>query len=166
MTRSGFWLVIQRSFDKCAGDVNEQQRTLKDELELLTGEELVSFDLHFWELLRDSHTHDLWMAVYLIFRGYSDEGFEHFRSGLISRGHMWYERALSNADSLADYPSNLYEEIAAGGIAYIAPALYEKKFGEYPSPESGPYREIKNADWEEEQKDIKTRWPKLYEKYW
>ena len=49
---------------------------------------------------------------------------------------------------------------------YVATKLYEEKFGVFPYPEIGPYGEIKGTDWEENDEVFRSRWPRLYEKYW
>jgi hypothetical protein len=166
MNRTEFWQVIQRSFDQCGGDIDEQDSTLKDELQPLSAEEIISFNNHFYALVREAHSWDLWGAAYIIGGGCSNDGFEYFRRWLISRGQAWYERALKNPDDLADYPG----DIAEGGsefeeFAYVARAVYEEKFGEFPHAEHVPYGEPKGTAWEDDEEVFKARWPRLFAKY-
>ena len=80
MTAECFWQIVQRSFDRCGGIIEEQDYALADELEPLTTDEIVSFDRHFFHFYQSAYTWGLWGAAFVINGGCSDDGFKDFRS--------------------------------------------------------------------------------------
>jgi hypothetical protein len=54
--------------------------------------------------MADSYRSPLWAAAYVINGGCSDDGFENFRSRLITQGRQVYERTVADPDTLADLP--------------------------------------------------------------
>ncbi len=165
MTEDQFWQIIQRSFDACDGDLDEQAETLAGELEPLSVEEIESFDQHFSQFSRQAYTWDLWGAAYIINGGCSDDGFQYFRWWLISRGRDCFFRALNVSDSLVEYPGDL---VAQGtdfeDIAYVADRVCKEKSGDFcvhdvPPPPSEPAGDPWPQDDEE---TFRVRWPKLF----
>lgn len=167
MTKDKFWELIQRSLHGSGGDIDRQAGVLKRELTALSPEEIVAFDAHVDACLKESYSHDLWGAAYIINGGCSDDGFEYFRRWLVSRGQEWFERAVKNADDLADYPQNLSDsDIEFEEFAYIAPKAYETKTGK-PFPYGNtPPDDLAGEEWEEEEEVFSKRWPKLFSRYW
>jgi len=167
MTKDKFWQIIQRSLDGSGGDTDEQAGSLREELKKLPPEEIVSFDHYVDECRRESYSQDLWGAAYIISGGCSDDGFEYFRRWLISRGQEWFEKAMKSPDDLADYPQKLSDsEVEFEEFAYLAPRVYEEKTGQpFPYEKTPPYS-LTGEDWEEDENVFRSRWPKLFAKYW
>lgn len=168
MTEDVFWQIVQRSYDRCEGDRDEQAEELAEELASLSPEEIEDFDRHFERLRLQAYTWDLWGAAYIIGGGCSDDGFLDFLSWLVSRGRRVYEGALSDADSLAAYPRDLdHERAFFEEFAYVASDAYEHLKGELPDYELPSWPEEPAGDpWpEKDVKALRARWPRLYDKY-
>ncbi len=166
MTEERFWEIIQRSFDKCGGDLDEQEAALADELRPLSPEEIQAFNKIFEEQRKRAFTSGLWGAAYIINGGCSDDGFWYFLSWLISRGKVCFEKAVDDPDSLAEYPEHLEDGDAEfETFAYVACKIHETNAGEMPS-NGVTIGEPAGPDWEEDDDEgFKKRWPKLYQKY-
>jgi hypothetical protein len=67
-------------------------------------DELLDFSVTGTRIAHTAFTWPLWAAASLIEGGCSNDGFADFRDGLILQGRTAFERALTNADSLADLP--------------------------------------------------------------
>jgi hypothetical protein len=94
MTDQQFWDVI----DAADFDIDELVDILTD----LPPDMIVAFENHVRQRFMASFREDLWGAAYLIKGGCTDEGFDNFRCWLIGNGKEIYEKALENADSLAE----------------------------------------------------------------
>jgi hypothetical protein len=167
MTKDEFWQIIQRSLDGSGGDTSRQADWLIDELEKLSPEEIISFEHSIIDCLLESYSMDLYGAVYIIAGGCSDNGFEYFRYWLISRGREWFEKAVQNPDDLADYPQSLSDsEVLFEEFINLAVKAYEKKTGQpFPHLETPPY-EMKGEPWDYDEEVFRSRWPRLFAKYW
>ncbi len=168
MTEEQFWQIIQRSFDACSGNIDEQADALAEELEPLSAEDLLAFD-KIWDQMEDAaFTWELWGAAYIINGGCSEDGFCYFSRWLISRGQHWYETAVKNPDSLADYPEHLDDETEFEEIGYVAMDIYERKTSSImPDHDLPNIEEPTGEPFDEEDDDeFQRRWPKLYQKYW
>jgi hypothetical protein len=75
---------------------------------------------------------------------------------------------LHNHDDLADDP----EDLSSAGaefeeFAYVASRIYEEKVGDIPNLDMlEPLGDPTGTDWEEDGDVFRSRWPKLYRKYW
>jgi len=168
MTEEQFWQIIQRSFDACGGDTDEQTDALAEQLEPLSPDEIRAFEKIFYQKHHLAYSWDLWGAAYILNGGCSDDGFHYFKTWLISRGKKCFEAAIENADSLADYSEQLGDDTEFEEFAYVARRVYEQKTGnEMPDDDdvawiSGPTGD----EWDEDDDEgYKRRWPKLYAKY-
>lgn len=163
MTEEHFWQIIQSSFDACSGNTDEQAKALAVELRKLSPGETASFARQFSTHRRQAYSWDLWGAAYLINGGCSDDGFADFRSWLISRGREWYHQALTNPDSLADYPDLESRDASFEEFAYVASQVHEKLAGDLPDSSFAPDPdEPAGAEWKEDDEEtFQTRWPKL-----
>lgn len=168
MTEEQFWQIIQSSFEKSEGDMDDQMDALREELEELTPKEVAAFDKQFEVLRLRAYSWDLWGAAYILEGGCSDDGFLDFRTWLISRGKDWFERALKDPDSLAEYPGDLQE----GGamfeeFAYVANEVYEDKTGKVPKHDLAALPQPAGDPFDEDDEEsFRSRWPKLFLKYW
>ncbi|WP_050029630.1 DUF4240 domain-containing protein [Verrucomicrobium sp. BvORR034] len=167
MTEEHFWLIIQKSFDACSGKTDEQAGTLAKELRKLLPDEIAAFAHHVGVYHRQAYSWELWGAAYLINGGCSDDGFADFRSWLISRGKDWYQQALINPDSLADYPGLEFRSASFEEFAYVASQVHEKLAGDLPESclSLDPDEPVGTAWPEDDEKIFRTRWPKLFAQF-
>lgn len=167
MTEAQFWQIIQKSFDACSGNTDEQAGTLANELHKLHADEIAAFARHFATYHRQAYSWDLWGAAYLINGGCSDDGFADFRSWLISRGREWYHQALISPDSLADYPGLGDRDATFEEFAYVASQVHEKLAGDLPESCFCPDPDDPvGTTWQEDDEEtFRTRWPKLFAQF-
>lgn len=130
MSRDWFWSIVDGSID---ADETAQVDKLRVALEAMEDQDLVDFIA----LYRDAHgqlySWRLWAAAYLMNGGCSDDGFIDFRSWLIAQGREAAERAMADAESLADLAvkegSAFFEE-----FGYVADEVFDgRSGGAYPS---------------------------------
>ncbi len=127
-----FWQLIEESRQE-AGDCEEQARILSNRLELLTPEEIVSFETYLDARMRESYRWDIWAVAYIINGGCSDDGFDYFRGWLIAQGRDFFELVLQT-------PERAGEGVPAGAehdydhecesMLYIAHEAYERRTGQ------------------------------------
>lgn len=97
MDLNGFWEIVGAS----QGDTD----AIVETLEGLPLPEIADFAQIHDGLEWEAYRNDLWLACVLINHGFgSDDGFLYFRDWLILQGREVYEAALSNPDSLAQWP--------------------------------------------------------------
>lgn len=94
-----FWRIVDASV---TDDETAQRGRLQAELDHLSDQDLVDFVGLYGAVHRSLYSHRLWAAAYLVNGGCSDDGFIDFRAWLMSRGRAVTERAVADADSLAD----------------------------------------------------------------
>jgi hypothetical protein len=123
-----FWSIVDKSLVDSKDQVGQLEYLMK-EVEKLTPKEIIGFRLRTDKLLFDSFNSELWCAGTLM-NGYcSDDGYEHFRCWIISRGKETFQKALQNPDYL------IYEVIDGEKIYefelfwYVALDAFEKKTG-------------------------------------
>ena len=101
MTEQQFWTLIEQA--KGAGGDEAHAQRLTQALSQRSPQEIIDFQVMFYELRDKADLGDVWAAGMLINQGHgTDSGFEYFRIWLIGQGQTVYTRALSDADSLAD----------------------------------------------------------------
>ena len=152
-----FWSLIEPG----SRDVDPKNQ-LRSALQKLTAEELVEFQERFDAAFDKAHRWPLWAAASVICGSRTDDGFTHFRYGLILRGRKIYEAALRDPDSLA-YSSVVPDP--DGG--YLALDAYEAKTGgDMPRRTPGAMREPEGSRWDlEDPTQTKRRLPKLVAKH-
>jgi hypothetical protein len=167
MTEDTFWEIIAK-----AQSVAGKKETYADqhgmdclqrELERLSPDEIVSFDLIFSQKLHDAYRWDLWAAAFIILGGCSDDGFLDFRSELVARGRSTYEAALKDPQSLADADPDMD---GAEGWQYLAGNAYKAKTcQDLPISADRPRhpKEPAGEDWDEA--TVGAKFPRLAEKY-
>jgi hypothetical protein len=128
MNRNDFWQLVGKA--KCAAGADSRARieALRTVLADLPKGELESFQRHYDELSLESRRWSLVGAAVLMNGSCTDDGFRYFCHWLISEGHAVYTAALSDPDTLAALPRQAMFELE--GFAYVAPAVYQSKFGE------------------------------------
>jgi hypothetical protein len=168
MTSDQFWQVIEASKASSQGNQDAQVEALAAQLSALKPAEIAEFERRFVEQVDRAYHWDLCGAAYVIRGGCSDDSFMDFRSWLISMGREVYERALKDADSLADVAlgTDPAEETCFEEFAYVAAQVYQAQAGDqmpdtdrkYPSEPAG-------EEWEEDEAVLAQRFPRLWEVY-
>jgi hypothetical protein len=176
-----FWKLIEKTKIESNGDTDLQAQLLEDELVIMPLEEILDYHLLYRQLHKRADRGSLLDAAYTIGEGCSSDGFIDFRAWLIAQGKQVYEDAINDPDTLADYVSlNDRYETRAEFIEYVALKAYDRKTGE--PPESYPeivlkfekddgyygcsYLDSENPSTEPFDDCIKSRYPKLYAKFW
>lgn len=121
-----------------------------------------------------AYTWDLWAAASLMAGGCGDDSFMDFRNTLISMGRKVFERALVDADSLAevDFSDPIYE-----GYGYVPGRVYEELIKQQGVSEeeiceeeatalaNAPRHPEEPAGMPFQEWDLEARFPKLAAKY-
>jgi hypothetical protein len=101
-----FWKIIE----EIKSDANPEI-TIKPILRKLALKELRSYEKHFHDLHYGAYRDDLWEVAAQMWGFCSDDGFEYFRNGLISKGKSVYYGALDNPESLLKIPGEFENEL-------------------------------------------------------
>jgi hypothetical protein len=101
MDENLYWEIVNSSATYSPDSV-KQLRCLVNDLKARPHDDIVGFMLRTHQLQQDLYTSDMWCACCLMNRGYCmEDGFEYFRSWIISGGKDTYYSAKANPDSLA-----------------------------------------------------------------
>ncbi|NRB60448.1 MAG: DUF4240 domain-containing protein [Winogradskyella sp.] len=163
MNENKFWGIIESSKSRSSGNYEKQQTVLKQELQNLTALEVLEFDNTFRTLRGKIYNWDFWAAAYIINGGCSDDCFSDFRGWLIGQGKDTYETAITNIENLTtlnDTNNGDWE-----GLSYVAMEVYMKKTGKEMPTGIRENFEIGGIEWEENETELQTKYPKLYEKW-
>ena len=158
-----FWKIIETSKSKSLGDYEKQQSELEKELTKLTANKVLEFDNKFRNLRGEIYNWNFWAAAYIINGGCSDDCFSDFRGWLIGQGQSIYENAIQNIETLTEL--NETNDGDWEGLSYIPTEVYEKKTGNDMPQGIQENFEITGDEWEEDENDLKNRFPKLYTKF-
>ena len=101
MPEAEFWKLIDDARPKLLYSQDKHLAALRKSLARLTPESIVAFNERRGELLARSYDWKLWAAAYVIGGGCGDDGFDYFRSWIISQGRAFFERTVEDPDSLA-----------------------------------------------------------------
>ena len=170
MDETGFWRLIDASRAATKGDLDEQVDDLRERLEKLAPAEIVEFDRRRCDLMRRAFTWNLWGAAYVINGGCSDDGFEYFRSWLIAKGPAVYAAALKDADSLVKLVTEDDQDhgCECEDLAYVAVQAWDTKTGRdgaFPYDRSPAQPGPSGEAWNEDDDELRARFPKLHAKF-
>ena len=170
MANDRFWTII----DGTAGyqsDPDLQIEALAEALRRLSPAELATFAAAFDGKMDESFRWDLWGAAYVVHGGSSDDGFDYFRTWLISRGRAAFEQVLQDPDSLADLELSLVDGFMEfESFAYVAADVWAERS----DPDSGemPRAVVKHPlsmpaglEFDEDPVELAKRYPRLWRKY-
>jgi hypothetical protein len=163
METETFWKIIETTKSKSFGDYEKQQSELEKELLKLTAKEVLEFDNKFRTLKGEIYNWNFWAAAYIINGGCSDDCFSDFRGWLIGQGKSIFNNAIQNIETLSEL-----KETNDGdweGLSYIPTDIYEKKTGNDMPQGIQENFEITGEEWEEDENNLKNRFPKLYTKF-
>lgn len=158
-----FWKIIEITKSKSLGDYNRQKLELEKELIKLPSKEVLEFDNKFKTLRGEIYNWDFWAAAYIINGECSDDCFSDFRGWLIGQGKTIFESAVNNIETL----SNLNETNEGDweGLNYIPSVVYQNKTGNEITNGIQENFEITGEPWNEDENDLKNKFPKLWTKY-
>ena len=163
-----FWSIIEKSSEHAASGQDAQVAALRELLQELTVDEIVGFQRCYDERMIGSYHWDLWGAAYVIRGGCSDDGFQDFRSWLISKGESVYREALRDPETLdaaiVDDDDCQFEE-----FQYVASQVWEQKtrkdLSRFPTLDSEYPESPSGQEWSEEGDDLQRRFPKLWKRF-
>ncbi|QNA86192.1 DUF4240 domain-containing protein [Sphingomonas sp. So64.6b] len=171
LSKAGFWALIDHSA-AFEADPPAQLADLRASLAHLTPAQIVDFERHFDETMRQSYSWDLWGAAYLSNGGASDDGFEYFRCWLISKGRAAFEDVSARPDALADIlaPGVGNGDIEFEALAYVAREIWAAKTGrdwnEMPVIANMAYdAEPAGARFSESPAELARRYPNLWKRF-
>lgn len=158
MNENAFWALIEEC--RNAENFPANQHLLQCKLESMNKTAIKKTDKIFRQLVANLYSWDLWALAYMLFKGCSDDEFEHFRAGLVMQGKATYSLAV-NGDllELAKQLSMMQTPIATEQSLYIASNAYGKKYGEILPRPNFIQQSITGEEWKEEQ--LSTRYPEV-----
>jgi hypothetical protein len=161
MDVEAFWNLIDESREVTGCEAKTTD--LRHHLETLSADEVISFDRLYHDLYHELYSWDLWGLIYLVAGGCSDDGFDYFRSWIMSQGREAWALAVSDPEGFglrylvdgAD-PDDYWCEI----FTYAAYDAYEAITGEQmplgePVARGGPTGDT----WEDD--DLPRQFPRL-----
>ncbi|RED22190.1 uncharacterized protein DUF4240 [Flavobacterium cutihirudinis] len=160
-----FWKIIQTTKDSSNGNFELQQEELANELRKLAPEQLILFDNSFRNLRGQANTWELWGAIYIIHGGCSDDSFTDFREWVIAQGKSFYNKIVSDPDSLAEMNADEIEEFDWEGFGYLPRLVFEELTNQKMPRAFQEKLETTGNKWEEDGDDLKHLLPKLFAKY-
>ena len=156
MNEDRYWELVEESLRKST-DQFSQEKFLTNALVKLGKEDIIGFRLRTYKLRSKSYLSKLWCAAYIIKGGCSDDGFEYFRSWLISTGREMFYSTLENPDILAVFTENERFAYEFESFNYVSHSAFKKitdismfefiDYDEFYSRE-GKYPKLE-FDWEE-----------------
>src|SRR5688572_18949602 len=163
MQEAEFWSCVQAA--KVAAGTNTEARVnaLARQLDSLDPESVQAFQRQYDQMVKRANRWDLWGAAYLMSGGCSDDCFRYFRDWLISEGRETYERALSDPDTLAEFPRRDYFDLESFG--YVARKVFAAKTGgrEIELDYSGELGQPSGRKWSDA--ELPSLFPRLAAKY-
>jgi len=142
-----FWKLISEA-RKNAADKFEFIENLKNGLETFRPNELRNFQKHLLTNLNELNLWDLWALAYIVKRGCGDDGFDYFKSWVISKGREAFNTVLSLDESKLQ--SVFDEDPQLEELMSVASEVYEDKTGDIMQPVKVKQQEIKGTEWTEE----------------
>ena len=171
MTDDQFWAVIELTASDEA-DPDRQLQSLRGALADLPPSQIEAFEASYRKQMNRAYTWDLWGAAYVVHGGASDDGFEYFRSWMISKGRDVFEAVLAKPDNLADLlVADVEGVLEFEEFAYVPKQVWSKRSGknesEFPLV-SGAYptsNEPQGIPFEEDAVHLAARYPKLWRRF-
>ena len=125
-----FWQIIENSL-LTANNLHDQEKALSQELENLTAEDIIGFQLRLEFYSYSLHSSEIWCAACIMNDDTDPIHFFYFKNWIISQGQELFEKAILNPDNLADYfnegfnEDDLYE---FENFHFIADLVFYDKF--------------------------------------
>lgn len=168
-----FWKIVEISLENFE---NEEKQTDKliSEISKLSMKDMIGFNLRTAKLSNQIYNSEMWCAAYIMNGGCSDDGFEYFKSWVISKGKEVYYKVQKNPDALIEYATLEMDEYEFEQFNYVAFDAYNKMTGEqlYDYIDHREFREKEQINtqiefnWREENPDtMKSICPQLFDKF-
>ncbi|MDV3458743.1 DUF4240 domain-containing protein [Sphingomonas sp. HF-S4] len=163
-----FWDIIERSA-RNARDQAQQEAGLRNILAALSLADLVTWRAAYDAKRAAAYSWELWGAAHAIHGGASDDGFDHFRDWLISRGQRVFEAALADPDSLVTaIPAGANEAVAFEGFGDVVIEVWaartDRDPATMPASRAQPPEPI-GKPLSEDPKILAARYPKLWKRF-
>ena len=100
MTTNDFWQRIDDA-RQASGKLVEMPQRLIDVLCTMDEPEIISYQSHYLDCMRQSYDGKLWLGASVLMGGCSDDSFSDFRCWLIGQGKAAFESAIADPDSMA-----------------------------------------------------------------
>lgn len=97
-----FWQIIENSLQE-AGNLSEQRQSLALELERLTPEDIIGFQIRLEHHILSLHTPEIWCAACIMNDETDPVHFFYFKNWIVSQGQELFEKALAHPDRLSYY---------------------------------------------------------------
>lgn len=168
-----YWSIIEKSL-KGTSNQDEQERFLIEEIYKLTPKQIIGFRLRTDKLLYDTYNSEMWCAGYIMNQGCSDDGFEYFRTWIISRGRQVYYDAKANPDSLIREVGASIDLYDFESFWYVALEAFQRKTGKdlYDyidevnfTTKEGQYPQFEFSWKDEDPESMKRICPRLFERF-
>lgn len=158
-----FWRVMSSATGQ---DQDAKLEALLGTLRTLSPGDVQAFAEAFEARAHQSYRWDLWGACFVIHGGASDDSFYYFRSWLIAEGQERFERALANPDDLADMIArNASDSLELEGVLGSAIMLWEERTGRSFPPGAGGPMEPTGEPFEDDDRWLAARYPKLWDRF-
>jgi hypothetical protein len=128
MDEDRFWQLIDSTLP-AAGDPDEQEGLLWDQLLALPPREVAQFAWIFADMIDRAEDGNGWEAWQMYDGVGSDDGFHDFRCWLISRGRAVYEATLRDPGSLRPHVTD-EESMHCQSFGCVGQGVYEQLTGE------------------------------------
>lgn len=127
MNKEKFWQTIE-SVNRLVpdGDHEMVQEQMHKELLRYSPQDILDWNLILREYENAAYRNDLWAACTALGAHASDDGFDYFRTWLISQGKDIYMEAMRDPDTLASNPHS-GKEMSFEAFAYCAIEAYKEK---------------------------------------
>lgn len=127
MNKEKFWQTIE-SVNRLVpdGDHEMVQEQMRKELLHYSRQDILDWHLILQEYNNAAYRNDLWAACTALGAHASDDGFDYFRTWLISQGKDIYMEAMRDPDTLASNPHS-GKEMNFEAFAYCAIEAYKEK---------------------------------------
>lgn len=159
-----FWVIIHLSYKKANGEFEAQQHELSDELRKRSPQDILLFDNKFRKLRGEAYSWDLWGAIYIIHCGCGDDSFMDFRDWVISQGRDFYHKTLANPETLVEIDREIID-VDWEGMGYIPKAIFKEITGNELPVGYAENIEVVGEEWDEDNDDLKRRFPLHWEKF-
>lgn len=128
MDRSTFWQIIDDARGS-AGSIDEIAGAVSERLAASAPDEIIAFDQHRLDLMRDAYRWDLWAVAYIVNGGCSDDGFDYFCAWLLAQGRERWDQAMASPESIGAWLEPGLDEAEAEELLYAAGTAYEERTG-------------------------------------
>ncbi|WP_309088569.1 DUF4240 domain-containing protein [Domibacillus sp.] len=176
MNEEEMWTLFQKAKTK-GEDIEEQMEWLVTVLSRKSVIDLVRFEEIFNEVYNQSYTSDLWAAAYIVMGGCSDDLFDYFRAWLLYQGKDIYYAAIKEPETIIPSLENTEKQgemPELEDLLFLAVYAFEEKTGledehfyrlQERLGEGIQEQPDIELDWEEEEDQLRRRFPMLWGKY-